>query len=212
MRCWLVKEALRLLAVHVLADGHQALLGHQLPHRLGRVAGEAHVAVGENPDQLAAVALDHRDAGDAVVGHEPERVGQRLVRVDGDRVDDDAGLELLDRPHLVGLASDLQVLVDHAHAPGLRHDDGEGALCHRVHGGRDQGNAEPDLAGEAGLDVGLGRQHGGPRRDKKNVVEGEAFAQIHAASPCGREWRDIIHIRALMPRRLRLAWRGRRRR
>ena len=122
---------------------------HQLADPLARVAGEAHVAVGEDADELAVAVLDHRDAGDAVVGHQRQRVGQRLVGVDGDRVDHHAGLEFLDLAHLGGLLVDRQVAVDDAEAAGLRHGDRERAFGHRVHRRRDQRDAQLDLAGDA---------------------------------------------------------------
>jgi hypothetical protein len=81
--------------------------------------------------------LDHRDAGDAVLLHQRERVGERRVGADGDRVDHHAGFELLDLPHLLGLLVRLEVAVDDADAAGLRHGDGQPRLGDGVHGGRD---------------------------------------------------------------------------
>ena len=86
----LVQQALGLVLADALAHGDQPLLGHQLGDLLARIGGEAHVAVGENADELAgrlpvavAAALDHRDAGDAVGLHQLERIGQRRVGMDG---------------------------------------------------------------------------------------------------------------------------------
>ena len=77
----LVQEPLGLVLADALAHGDEPLLGHQLGHLLARIGGEAHVAVGEDADQLAgpaiAAALDHRNAGDAVLLHQRERVGER---------------------------------------------------------------------------------------------------------------------------------------
>ncbi len=62
----LVQQPLRLIEPDILPDGDELLLGHQLVHRLVRIGGEAHVAIGENADEspfAAAIAagLDHRD-------------------------------------------------------------------------------------------------------------------------------------------------------
>ena len=60
-----MQEPARLLVVHALADRHH-LAGHELRHRLAWIVGEAHVAIGENADELRRLAirptLDHRDA------------------------------------------------------------------------------------------------------------------------------------------------------
>ena len=80
----LVQQPLGLVLVDALAHGDELVLGHQLGHLLARVGGEAHVAVGEDADQLAgmtvAAALDHRNAGDVVLLHQRERVGERRLR------------------------------------------------------------------------------------------------------------------------------------
>ena len=57
-----------------------------------------------------------------------ERIGQRGVRADGDRIDHHAAFEALDPAHLLGLFLDAQILVNHAHAAGLGHGDGQARL------------------------------------------------------------------------------------
>ena len=117
----LVQEALGLVLADALAHGDEPLLGHQLGHLLARVGGEAHVAVGEDADELAgaavAAALHHRDAGDAVVLHQCQRIGERGVGIDGHRVDHHAGFELLDLADLRGLLLGLEIAVDDAEPP-----------------------------------------------------------------------------------------------
>ena len=188
----LVQEALGLLAGDALAHGDQLVPGHQLGDRLARVAGKAHVAVGQDADQLARAALDHRDAGDLVIGHQPQRVGQRLVGVDRDRVDHHPGLEFLDLADFVRLLVDRHVAVDDADPAGLRHRDRERAFGHRVHRRRDQRDAELDLAGDAGAGVGLAGQDAGCRRDQHHVVKGQRLPDFHRAcytiSACVRNY------------------------
>ena len=104
----LMQETLGLVAIDAFLDGDELVLGHQLGDRLARVGGEAHVAVGEDADQLAVAAavaggLDHGNARNLVAGHELQSIGQRCRWVDGDRIDHHAGLELLHLSHLVGL-------------------------------------------------------------------------------------------------------------
>src|SRR5262245_9908010 len=62
----LMEEPLGVVLSDALAHGDEPLLRHQLRHLLARVGGESHVAVGQDPDELAgaavAAALHHRDA------------------------------------------------------------------------------------------------------------------------------------------------------
>ena len=106
-----MQEPARLVVAHPFADRHH-LAGHEVGHRLARIVGEAHVAVGENADELRGLAvgsaLDHRNAGDRGAAHEGERVGERRVGKDGDRIDDHPALEPLDLAHLLGLVGGLQ--------------------------------------------------------------------------------------------------------
>ena len=153
----LVQQALCVFARDILAHRDQLVPGHQLGDRLARIVGESHVAVGEDSGEPAGAALDDRDAGDLVVGHQPQRVGERLVGVDRDRVDHHPGLEFLDLADFVGLLFDAHVAVNDANSAGLRHRDRQRAFGHRVHRRRDQRNAELDLAGEPSSGVRLAR-------------------------------------------------------
>jgi hypothetical protein len=103
----LMQEALRLAFLDALANRDQAVLGHQLGDRLSRVRREAHIAVGEDADELALLlggaALDDRHPRNPILLHQRESIGERLVGEDGDRVRHHSGLELLHLPHLIGL-------------------------------------------------------------------------------------------------------------
>ena len=57
--------------------------------------------------------------------HQAQRIGERLVGMDGHRIDHHAGFELLDLADLVGLLGDVEVAVDDAEPAGLRHGDGQ---------------------------------------------------------------------------------------
>ena len=95
----LMQQPLGLVLADALAHRDQPVLGHQFGDRLAHVGGEAHVAVGQDADQLAglavAAALHHRNAGDVVLLHQRERVGERRVGMDGERVHHHAGFEFL---------------------------------------------------------------------------------------------------------------------
>ncbi len=135
---------------------------HQFRNLLLRIGGKAHVAVGENADELAgaavAGALNHRDAGNAVVLHQSERVRERGAGIDGDRIDHHAGLELLDLADLRGLLVRLEIAVDDAEPSGLRHGNRHLGFGHGVHGRGDDRDIERNVAGDAGADVGVGRE------------------------------------------------------
>ena len=110
------------------------------------------------------------------MGHQRQGVGERRLRVDGDRIDHHAGFELLDLTDRLGLLVRRQVAVDDADAAGLRHGDGEPRLGDRVHGRRQDRQVEADRAGQPRADIGLGRKDRGIARRQQDVVEGERLA------------------------------------
>ena len=177
-----MQQFLGLLALDALADRDQIVLRHQLAHRLRRVAGEADIAVGEDAGQLAGFLLDDGNAGDMVLRHQAQRLAQRGVGVDGHRIDDHAGFEFLDPPHLLGLPFDRQVAVDHADAAGLRHGNRQPALGHGVHGGRNKGDTKLYGPGETGTGVHLGGHDPRLCRLEQHVVEGQRVTNLHCAS------------------------------
>ena len=193
----LMQELLRLPLRHALAHRDQVVLGHQFGDRLLGIGRKAHVAVGQDADQLAgaavAAALHHRNAGDAVRLHQLERIDQLGARADGERVHHHAGLEALHPPHLLGLHLGLEIAVDHADAAELRHGDRHARLGHGVHRGGDDRNVERNVAGDAAADVDLGRQHLGQAGLEQHVVEGQRefgaavrlFGHCQLSSPAG---------------------------
>ena len=181
----LVEQPLRLLHRHVLAHGDEVLFGHQLAHALAVVGRETDVAVGENADELArlAVALDHGNARNVVALHQRERVGERRLGPDGQRIDHHAGFEFLHPADLVGLLFRRQIPVDNAHAARLGHRDGEACLRDRIHGRRYQRDAELDLACQPRPRIDLARQHGRGGGDQKNIVKRKRFANCQGVGP-----------------------------
>ena len=80
----LVQQAPCLGPVDARPDRHEVLAGHEVCDLHVEIGGEAHVAVGDDADQLAP-AVDHRNAGDLVAVLEREDIAQRGVGSDGDR-------------------------------------------------------------------------------------------------------------------------------
>jgi hypothetical protein len=176
----LVQHPLRLVLADALAHRDQVFVRHQFGNLLAHVGGETNVAVGQDTDQLARHALagarHHRDAGDAVILHQAQCVGERSVRRNGQRIDHHAGFILLDLTHLGGLAVDIEIAVDHADAAGLRHGDRHPRFGHGVHRRGDNRNVQRNGAGDAGADIGFGRQDVGEAGLQQHVIECVGFA------------------------------------
>src|SRR5690606_38098825 len=173
------QQLARLSLADAFPDGDQVVLGHQrLRGRL--VAGlEAHVAVGQDADQLARTRLDHREAGDPLARLDLADLAQRGVGVDGQRIDDHAAFVALHLADLVGLLVHREVAVQDAHAARLGHGDGQTAFGDRVHRRRHDGNVQLDLAGQPCGRIHLGRHDVRSARCEQNIVEGKPFANLH---------------------------------
>ena len=212
----LMQHPLGLVLADALAHRDEVLVRHQLGDFLPGIGGEAHVAVGENADQLAGLAIaagDHGNAGDAVILHQRQRVRQRRVRPDGQRVHHHARLVLLDLPHLDGLRVRIEVAMDDADAAGLRHGDRHPRLGDGVHGGGDDRDVEGNGAGDAGADVDVGRQHIRKAGLQQHVVEGIGLGKplkipAPSSTPSGGQRprcpRDERHLRRSFARRRRI--------
>ena len=176
----LVQHPLRLVLADAFAHRHEIFVSHEFGDFLARVGGEPHIAVGENPDQLARHALgragDHRNAGKTVIAHQRQRVRQHGVGADGQGIDHHSGFELLHLPHLRGLAIDVEIAVDDADAAGLRHRDRHPRFGDGIHRGGDNRDVERDGAGDVGADIGLRGQDIRQTRFQKHIVERIGFA------------------------------------
>ena len=179
----LVQQPLGLVLADAFADGDQAVLGHQFGHALPQIGGEAHVAVGQDADELAGCALPLPPPSTTGT---PEMLFSFIsasasasvaLGMDGERIDHHAGFELLDLAHLGGLLVRLEVAVQDADAAGLRHGDRHLVFGHRIHGRGDDRQIERDRAGDAGADIDLRRQHVGQAGLEQHVVEGERLGE-----------------------------------
>ena len=169
----LVEDFLGLLQSGAHGDRDEILLGHHVVDGDVGAGDKAEIAVGEDADQFA-IAGD-RDAGDLESAHQLERIGDGLLRGDGDGVDDHAGFGALDLINLARLLRDGEIAVHDAQTALLRHGNGEARFSDRVHGRGHQRGGEGDAPGELGLGADLGGDNFAVRRDEQNVVEGKRF-------------------------------------
>jgi hypothetical protein len=135
---------------------------------------ETNVAPRQNADGLAVT--HHRQSIDAMVAHQRDRLGERLLRVDHDGVDDHAGLGALHPLDLARLLLRREVLVDEAEPTAPGHRDGEFSAGDRVHRRADEGNVQPQPAGQARPGVHLVGQDFRVGRQEQHVVESERVA------------------------------------
>ena len=174
----LVQELLGFALIHAFAHGDEIVFRHHVSNALVHI-GEAHVAIGENADELFGFRIDDRKTRDAAGFFDQDDFAYGHIRMDGDRIDDHAALELLDHLHLVGLFGGRHVAVNDAEAAGLRHGDGEPRFGDGVHGGGNERDVEADAAGQARGGVDVGRQHIGRARFEEHVVKGQSFTDFH---------------------------------
>ena len=180
----LVQRTARFLLAHPDAYRRQIVARHQLGHRLHRIFGKTHVAVGQDADQLA-VLFHHGNAADPVLRHDRLRLRQCRGRRDGDRIDHHPAFEPLHLANGSDLFLDGQVAVQHAHPAQLRHHDRHVGLGHGIHRRRQHRDVERNVARHAGARIRFARQDLRCRGYQKNVVEGEAEPNIHEVPfPC----------------------------
>ena len=170
----LVQQRTHGFLVGTFLDGDQALFRrHHLTHFSVQAILETYVAGSDDAHQVTVG--EHRHAGNVVLPGQLEQIAHGGVGLDGDRVLDHAGLELLDLAHFGSLLLDGHVLVDDADAAFLRHGDGQTRLGDGVHGSGQQRDVQFDAAGQAGLQADVLGQYLGVTGDEQDVVESECF-------------------------------------
>ena len=75
------------------------------------------------------------------------------------RIIDHSVFGSFDGMHLPGLFFDRHILVNHADSAFAGYGYGQRALCHGVHGGRDDGHVQGYAAGKLRCEAYLARQH-----------------------------------------------------
>ena len=170
----LVQNFFGLLERRADRDGDEMLFCHHLADGDVEARLETQVAVGEDADQFA-VFLGDGDAGNLVLLHHVERVGNLGVGRHGDRVDDHAAFGALDLVDFIGLLVDGEIAMDDAESALLGERDGHVGFGDRVHGGADDGDVEMDVARDLGLGIDAGGHNLRARGNEENVVESKGF-------------------------------------
>jgi hypothetical protein len=166
----LVQERLARLEVGALPHGHE-VRRHDRMDRAREALLEADVPPRQDAHRLAVP--HHGESVDAVLPHQGHGVGEGLVRIHGDGVDDHARLGPLHPLDLPGLVLRGEVLVNEAEAAAAGHRDRELGTRDRVHRGADERNVQRQPARQArpGIDlVGQDVREGGK---EQHVVEGQ---------------------------------------
>ena len=126
-------------------DGDQVFLGHHVFHRQVEAVLKAQVAVGQDAHQLAVLGDGH--AGNLVLLHDFERVGDAVLGADGDGIDDHAAFRALHLIHFQRLLGNRHAAMNNADAALLRQGNRQARFRDRVHGGADDGDIQGDIAG-----------------------------------------------------------------
>ncbi len=159
----LVQQLAHIVLVGAFLDRDQALFRrHHFTDTGVQAVFETHVTGSDDADQVAIV--QYRNAGNVVHAGQFEQVAHRGVSLDGDRVFDDAGFELLDLADFGSLLLDGHVLVDDADATFLSHGDCQTGFSDGVHCGGNQWNIQLDATGKTGLETDFVRKHLGITR------------------------------------------------
>ena len=135
----------------------------------GRIVLETEVTVGDDADQVL-VGIDHRNAADVVLLHQPQGIPYRRFHIDRDRIVDHAVLGAFDLADVLHLHFDGHILVDHADTALPGNGDGQISVGHGIHGRRHDRHLQRNLAGKAGLDIDLAGKDFGTGRNEQYVV------------------------------------------
>ncbi|MNS88327.1 hypothetical protein D3C72_1222960 [compost metagenome] len=174
LKAVLVHQGLRFVQRGAFLHGDQAFLRrHDVAQGLIQVFFKTQIAVGHDADQLAA--FNHRQTRNAMLTLQRNGVAHFHLGGDGDRIDHDAEFVALHASHFTGLGIGGQILVNDPDATFLSHGDSQASFGDGVHGGGHKRNIQADIAGQAGGQGGVARQHLGIRRHQQHIVEGERF-------------------------------------
>jgi hypothetical protein len=176
----LMQEAARFVLAHAFFDRDQAILGHQLRHFLVWICGKPHIAIGENANELTRLvtcaAFNNRHARNAIALHQIQRVRQRLVRIDCERIDHHAAFEFLHGAHFIGLFFRCHIAMKNANPTCLRHGNRKSVLGHRIHRRREDWQTQTHGLCEAGRDIHLARHDERMARLQQHVIEGKSVS------------------------------------
>ena len=189
-----VQQRNDLLAISVLMHRDQSLLGgHDARDRRVVMGLEAQVTAGDDADQFFPV--HHRDTGDVVLAGQIEDLADGRIRINRDRVADDAAFVLLDGTDFLGLFLGTHVLVHDTQTAGLCQGNGEAALGDGIHGRRGDRNIQNNIAANPRGQVRLAGKHLRIGGFQEYIVESQCFfRRDHGPNPglpaTGREVRS----------------------
>ena len=165
----LMQDLFRLLERGSHRHRDQVLLRHHLINRDIEAGFKAEIPVSENADEF--LVFRDGNAGNLVLAHDLERVGNLVVGRHGDRIDDHAALRTLHLVDFIGLLLDGEIAMNNAQSALLRHCDSHVGLGDRVHGRTDDRCIQTNVARELSLSIGRRRNHVGAGRQQQHVVE-----------------------------------------
>ena len=160
-------------------NGDEVFLGHHFVDLYVEVVHEAEVTVGDDADELVVVVND-RHTGDLVLAHELVSFVNVVVRVEEERIGNNAVFASLYSFNLVALHFDGHVLVDNACAAFTCHRNRESRFGNGVHCRTHERNVKCDFLGELCLEGNRVRENIALRRDEKHIVKGKTFVRNFA--------------------------------
>ena len=151
----------------------EAFLRHDFLDRLVQIRLETHIAIRDDPDQFPV----HRDrhAGNVVFIHQIVRIGEKIVRSQRNRIDDDAVLRTLDLVDLFALLVDAHILVNDADAALTRNRNRHFRLRDRVHPRRHHRDIQLDFIRQHRRHVDFIRQHLRMCRNEQYVIKSQSL-------------------------------------
>ena len=120
--------------------------GHQIKDFLVFICGKPHIAIGQYPYQLASI-IYHWHAADPVRFHHFQRITQRFIRRDGQRINHHSSFKPFHSRYLQGLFFNGEVFVNNTDAACLCHGDGQTMFGNGIHCCRNQRQFQLYLAG-----------------------------------------------------------------
>ena len=175
-----MQQPARLICCCAILDrDHSA--GHQVGHFLVRVGGKAHIPVGQNAHQFVTClfAINNRDTANAMRFHHRQRVTQRFIRGDRQRVDHHAGFKFFHLGNFCCLFVNGKVFMHHTNAASLCHRNCQTMFGDRIHGRRHQRNLQADGLRQARGNIGISWQNSRSRWFQQDVVKGKCVANFH---------------------------------
>ena len=189
------KELVSVLLGDVSRTGDEILLGHHVADLEPVVVlgcDETHIAVGDDAHE-PVFAVDYRQAGDVEARAQLVEVGQRHVRIDGERIGYHARFAALDDIDLCGLVVDGEIAMQHADAAVAGHGDCHIRFGDCVHRGGEHRDFHGDLASEMGCGVHFRGDDIRLVGKQQHIVVGQA--ELGENGGDGSVWEFRVHIR-----------------